>query len=303
MKTNSYTRGVLMALGTAMLWGGMSPLSKFISGRGVSMMSVMCYRAVFIVIVMGAWLSFSAGKRWYAIGGRLAGVYMLLGLLTVVFNAAGFMMSCVYLSVPQALMLHYAFPLVTMAGSCLITGEKPSGIQIISGFMIIAGLYLGFMGGGASADSEISLIGVLWALASLIGLSGQTLVSRRILMGGTTNPLIQLFYVHLFGGVMLIAGKSLLMGWGDLRAVDGMVFALMQYSAAGAGLLGFGLMFNALKIIPASLVSLVCTLELVFALSITPLALGLYPTRHELTGCAIIMAAVACATIWPGKRR
>ena len=71
----------------------------------------------------------------------------------------------------------------------------------------------------------------------------------------------------------------------------------MQYSALGAGLLGFGFMFNALKRIPASLVSLICTLELVFALIITPLVLGLYPTGYELAGCAIIMAAVACATV------
>lgn len=102
-------------------------------------------------------------------------------------------------------------------------------------------------------------------------------------MGGATNPLIQLFYVHLFGGAMLIAGKSVLMGWGDLRAIDGAVFALMQYSALGAGLLGFGFMFNALKRIPASLVSLICTLELVFALIITPLVLGLL--SHWVRAC------------------
>ncbi len=49
---NNYTRGVMMALGTAVLWGRMSPLAKFIGTQGVSMVSVMCYRAVLVVILM-----------------------------------------------------------------------------------------------------------------------------------------------------------------------------------------------------------------------------------------------------------
>lgn len=293
---NNYTRGVLMALGTAVLWGGMSPLAKFIGNQGVSMVSVMCYRAVLVVLLMSAWLRHSLGAGWYRIDHRLMRIYILLGFLTVVMNACGFMVSCFYLTVPQALMIHYTFPLVTMAGSYFITREQPSRTQIAAGFMIIGGLYVGFMGTEGGMLS-VSPAGLLWAAASLIGLSGQTLVSRRILKGGATNPLIQLFYIHLFGGAMLIVGKSALMGWSDLKAVDGAVFALMQYSALGAGLLGFGFMFNALKFISASLVSLICTLELVFALIITPLVLGLYPTGCELAGCAIIMAAVACATV------
>lgn len=296
MNKNNYMRGALMALGTAMFWGGMGPLSKYVGSQGVSMMSVLCYRAVLIVIIMPAWLFHSDGPSWYKIPRELARTYVLLGFLTVVLNACGFMMSCVYLSVPQALMIHYTFPLCTMAGAYFITRERPSKIQVAAGFMIIAGLYIGFAGGMAAAPS-VSAAGVAWGIASLAGLSGQTLISRRILKGGATNPMIQLFFVHLFGGAMLIAGKSFLMGWGDLACVNLPVVLLMQYSALGAGLLGFGFMFSALKLIPASMVSLICTLELVFALTITPLTLGLYPTVHELAGCAVIMTAVAAAAL------
>lgn len=297
---NNYTRGVAMALGTALLWGGMSPLAKFVGSQGVSMASVMCYRALLVVILMAAWLRSSLGAGWYRIERRLMRTYLLLGFLTVVMNACGFMMSCAYLTVPQALMIHYTFPLATMAGSYFITREKPPLLQVAAGLMIIVGLYVGFMGAGGRMNS-VSPAGLLWAVASVIGLSGQTLVSRRILKGGATDPLIQLFYIHLFGGAMLIVGKSALMGWTDLKAIDGAVFALMQYSALGAGLLGFGFMFNALKFIPASLVSLICTLELVFALCITPFALGLYPTANELLGCAVIMVSVACASVRSAK--
>ena len=296
MKNKNTAKGAFMALGTALLWGGMSPLAKYVGGQGVSMISVMCYRAVLIVIIMACWLFHTKGPGWFRIGRRLAAIYLLLSVLTVIMNACGFMMSCVYLSVPQALMIHYTFPLCTMAGSWFITREKPTAVQVAAGFAILAGLYIGFMGGGA-ASVPVSAVGVLWALISLIGLSGQTLISRKILKGGATSPEIQLFYIHLFGGALLIAGKSLLMGWSDLAYMTLPVFLLMQYSALGAGLLGFGLMFNALRLIPAPLVSLICTLELVFALVITPLTLGLYPTWYELAGCAVIMLSISLAPL------
>ena len=294
MRSN-YAKGVLMALGTAMLWGGMSPLAKYIGSRGLSMVSVMCYRAVLIVLLMGIWLSLTSGRGWYRIDKKLACTYIMLAFLTVVLNACGFLVSCVYLTVPQALMIHYTFPLVTMAGSYFITGERPSWIQTAAGFLIVVGLYAGFAGG--ARVGEVSFEGVVWGMVSVIGLSGQTLVSRRILKDGATDPLIQLFYIHLFGGAMVILGKSLWLGWSDIRAIDLTVFALMQYAALGPGLFGFGLMFSALKFIPASLVSLICTLELVFALLITPIALRQYPTPNELVGCAVIVVAVACATV------
>ena len=83
---NNYTRGVMMALGTAVLWGGMSPLAKFIGTQGVSMVSVMCYRAVLVVILMSLYLRYSLGPGWYRIGRSLMRTYVFLGFLTVVMN-------------------------------------------------------------------------------------------------------------------------------------------------------------------------------------------------------------------------
>lgn len=291
---NSYVRGVLMALGTAVLWGATSPISKYIGSRGVSMVSVMCYRALLVVIIVAFWLRYKLGRGWYRIDRSLLFTYMLLGLLTIVLNACGFMLSCVYLTVPQALMLHYTFPLVTMAGSFFITKEPPSLREAAAGFAVLAGLYIGFTGKGGGLVS-VSSAGLLWGIASSIGLAGQTLLSRRILRDGKSDPMRQLFFIHLFGGIMLAVGKSIFSGWGDIRAVDGVIFTLMQYAVLGSSLGAFWLMYSALKFIGASLVSLICTLEIVFGLIITALALRQPPTLFELIGCAMIAAAVAFA--------
>lgn len=297
---SSFARGVLLALGTAVLWGGTSPISKYIGSHGVSMVTVMCYRALLVVLLVGAWLRYTRGRGWYRIGRPLLRTYILLGFLTVVLNACGFMISCVYLTVPQALMLHYTFPLAAMAGSLLITGEPPSLREITAGFAVLAGLYIGFRGEGGGLVS-VSPAGVLWGVASVTGLAMQTLISRRMLRDGRGDPMLQLFFIHLFGGAMLAAGKTVFFGWGDLKEIDGVIFTLMQYAAIGSGLGAFWFMFSALKYIGAPLVSLICTLELVFALIITALVLRQPSTVFELAGCAVITAAVAFAA--SGKKR
>ena len=291
---SGFARGVLLALGTAVLWGGTSPISKYIGSHGVSMVSVMCYRALLVVLLVGAWLRYTRGRGWYRISRSLLNTYMLLGLLTVVINACGFMISCVYLTVPQALMLHYTFPLATMAGSLFITGEPPLLKEIAAGVAVLAGLYIGFTGEGGGLVS-VSVPGLLWGVASVAALAAQTLISRRMLRDGKSDPVLQLFFIHLFGGIILAAAKTIFSGWEDLKAVDGLIFVLMQYAAIASGLGAFWLMFSALKYIGAPLVSLICTLELVFALIITALVLRQPPTLFELAGCAIITAAVAFA--------
>ncbi len=232
--------------------------------------------------------------------GMLA-AYTLLGILTIIFNATGFMMSCVYLSVPQVLMIGYTSPIVTMAGSALVTGEKPTPVQVLSGFMVLLGLYIGFVM-GTDKGGPISLVGVAWAIVPVTGSSGQALLSRRISKTEHPDPLLQFFFSHLFGGLLLIAGRTLWGGWSDLANLTPRAFALTQYPALMSGLIAYGLLFSALKHIPASLVSLICTMEIVFALMLTPLLVHQIPTMHEIMGCIIIIVAVSCSITKSGYR-
>lgn len=300
MRLGNYWRGILMALGTALVWGGTGPVAKLITESGLGQISVVCYRAFFVALVVGCWLWMKKGPAVFRTSREMLGVYALLGCLTIVFNATGYMMSCVYLTIPQALMLNYTFPIVTMAGSAFLIGEKPTRVQVASGFMVLLGLYVGFVAGKESA-APISMVGVAWAGVSVIGLSGQALLSRRVLKSGQSDPLLQLFFSHLLGGILLVSTKSLLVGWSDLALMTPRVFALMQYPAVMSALIGYGLLFSALRYVPASLVSLICTMEIVFALILTPLVIHQSPSLNELVGCGIILAAVACSVLRRGR--
>lgn len=294
MVTN-YQKGLLMALGTALFWGASSSVAKLISAQGVHQLTVMVYRAIFVFFVVGAWILHRRGREAFRLSGRLCAIYAVLGFLTLVCMAGGYMMSCVYLSVPQAVILHFTFPIPTILGDIFITRERPTPIQIAASLLIVLGLYVGFaMDGGLGT---LSFVGLAWGLLSVFGFAAQTLTTRYIVKGGKTDPIVQLFYTHVFGGIMVFIGKSLFFGWSDLSAITPIAFALMQYPATMGGMFAFALLFSSMKYIPATTASLVCTLEIVLALAMMPLLLGELPTPHETAGSLIILFAVAISTL------
>ena len=165
MMNGQTARGVLMALGTALAWGGTGSFAKLIAAGGVSQLTVVCYRGFFAASVVGLFMLARRGSSFFRCTRAELAQYAALGVFTVLFNATGYMMSCVYLSVPQVLMLNYTFPIVTMAGSALINGERPAPLQVLSGFLVLAGLYVGFAAGGVDLRSISASRRAAWTCA------------------------------------------------------------------------------------------------------------------------------------------
>lgn len=295
-----YTRGVLMAVITTVLFGVTSSVAKLISVDGLSQMSVMVYRTFFVVVVLTAWFSCTGRKDLFRVPNPMVSQYAMLGFFSLVCNATGFMMSCMYLSVPQAVIIHYTFPLSTMVASCLVTREPPTRLEVIAGVLVAVGLCVGFS--ESLENMEVpSVAGVVWGVVSVLGFSGQVIVSRSMAADGKSHPLTQLFYTNLFGGVMILVGKSLFVGWADLSGLSWPVFAIMQYPAIAGSLIAFGLLFAALRHIPPTTASLICSLEIVVALAAMPLFLGTLPSVLETLGASIIFVAVTGSTLLKGR--
>ncbi|MCK9340162.1 MAG: DMT family transporter [Synergistaceae bacterium] len=293
---NKYWHGVLMTLIAAVCWGIMSPIAKVLSSAGISLMSVMAFRALFVVVAVGPYIYFTKGSGVFRPDRDMLCFYLLSGILSVVFSGGGFLMSLKYLSVPEALILHYTFPLVTLLGSLYITHEKPTFLQVVSGFLIIAGVYLGMVG-GEKTFSGLSVPGLMWGGLAIIGISGQALVARRVCKGQETDQLVLLFFAHLLGGIVLALGKSIIVGWEDILNFTSPLFGLMVFQAFCGSLLAYGLFYTALKYLPAATVSLLCTLEIVVAVGLTSLLLKQPPSIQEIIGCTVIIIAIVCATV------
>ena len=259
-------------------------------------MSVMAFRALFVVITVGPFIYFTKGPGVFKPDRGMLCFYLLSGILSVVFSGGGFLMSLKYLSVAEALILHYTFPLVTLLGSLYITHEKPTFLQVVSGFLIIAGVYLGMVG-GEKTFSGLSVPGLMWGGLAIIGISGQALVARRVCKGQETDQLVLLFFAHLLGGIVLAVGKSTIVGWEDILNFTSFLFGLMVFQAFCGSLLAYGLFYTALKYLPAATVSLLCTLEIVVAVGLTSLMLKQPPSMQEITGCTVIIIAIVCATV------
>lgn len=293
---NKYWYGVAMTLAAAVCWGIMSPIAKVLTAAGISLMSVMAFRALFVVLIMGPYLCHTKGWEVFSPGRDMLLFYFLSGMLSVVFAGGGFLMSLKYLSVAEALIIHYTFPLVTLVGSLWITRERPTPLQVVSGFLIITGVYLGMVG-GEKTFSGISVPGLMWAILAIIGISGQALVARRVCKGQETDQMTLLFFAHLLGGSLLAVGKTFLAGWEDIYNFTFPLFGLMVFQSFCGSLLAYGLFYTALKYVSAATVSLLCTLEIVVAVGLTSFLLGQSPSMQEVLGCAIIIIAIICATV------
>lgn len=298
--TNARTKGILLVTGTAAMWGAVASFARMITDRGLSQITLMGIRAPLVALVLFVFLYLRHGRGAISVSRRTLAIYAVLGLLTIVLNSTGYMQSCVLLTLPQAVILHYTFPLVTMLGDIFITKERPTLIHFASGVLILIGLYVGFASGGEFGSVDI--MGVFWGLLSVFGFSAQTIMTRTMMRGGSSDPIVQLFYTNLFGGAMMVAGITATVGWADVSAIDAEVAALMTYPIFVNGLIGFVFLYAALKYIPATLASLVCSLEVVSTLVTMPLILGVAPTMREVIGSAIVLVAVALSAVKRERR-
>lgn len=284
-----------MAAGTGLLWGASGPIAAVISAGGVSMITLMCIRAVVISLLVGVWLAAVRGVSAFVISRKLGLIYFMIAIFAVICNGTGYFMSYAYLTVPQAVTLHYTFPLVTMVAECILLREKFSWSQAIGCALVLLGLYVAFLWGGHIGD--VSIVGALWGLLAIAGFTAQNILTRKNLKRGESDPIVQLFWSNVIGGAMLIIGTSALVGWDDVANITPTLVPYIAYPVIANGLVGFALLYSSMRYIPATLASLLCTLELVSAIALMPLIMGSSPSVHEAIGAALIFAAVAVSTI------
>ncbi|RRD64191.1 DMT family transporter [Fretibacterium sp. OH1220_COT-178] len=294
------TSGILLAVGTGLLWALSSPASKLLGQSGADMNTVVLLRCAVSSLVLGTCIGLFAPQHLHIRRREFLALF-LLAPLAPVCAYLGFMLSVAYLPVATALVVRYTAPIATAMGSSLITGEKPGPYDLFGAIAVSLGVLCSVMRPDWSVDTEISVPGLIWGLLGVLGISAQALWGRASVTRGGVSGMGIFFYSNLFGGLWMFFFKSLTSGWSDLPELTGFQIGLIAITVFFTSLLGYYTFYASLRHIPASTVSLLTSGEVPAAIVMTSMATDSWPTRPAVLGCILILSAIVLSSRQAGR--
>ena len=146
-------------------------------------------------------------------------------------------------------------------------------------------------------NTQIDVRGLLWGAVAVVGLAGQTLLVRATVTRGGIGRWGFFYYTHL-GGMFWIGLYITLTGqWGEFARITPYIAALVLVPTLTGCLLGYSLYYKSLEYVPASVSSLMASLEILSGTALTALATNVAPTAPEIVGCVCIFAAIALVSL------
>lgn len=214
--------------------------------------------------------------------------FIIMGVVGVGLHQLAWVSSVSLNGAAVATVLVYINPTIVALISVRFLGEKLDRNKIIAlvltllGMILVAQMYI-------PENLQLNGLGILvglgtgvtWATYAIIG----QFISRRY------SPWASLFYAFLFGALFLlplqlIAGNILGLG------TQGNGWAILFFLALGPTLVGFGLYTVGLSQIPASVVTLIATLEPVFSIVLAFFLFNEVLQVPQIIGAGLILFAV-----------
>lgn len=264
----------------------------------IHIISALLVRNLFVVLVLGTWLVFIKKENILEELKEKYDFYLPASFFSVVCNTGGYAMSLMYLSAPEAIIVHYTYPLFTVFASLYVTHERPGAVDYIAGLLIICGAYIGAI--GPVETSGTSFLGIIWGFVSVCGMTLLVLFTRRKAKKYPVNQYMLLFFSNLIGGSFLFACKTFFAGWQDIFNFTPLYFVVTIFQAAVSTLAAYAFFYSAFNYIPAALVSIITSFEIIMVLSLSFLITRVAPTTYEIAGSLLIILAIACAAVMGG---
>lgn len=288
----SHRKGLFAVAFAGLLWALLAPAGKMLIQDGVEAPTIAFFRVLTVLLLTGPFL-FLFRRRAFRVTPSQLGFLFLYGGVGVAASYVGYLMSLHWLSVPFALLLHYTFPIMTLLGASLITGERPLRGQLFAALFILSGVGLPMIGSDSALSGCFSLPGLLWGLLAALAMAMQSLFGRLAGKGGASFSTETLFfYAHLFAGIVLGLGKTVGQGWSDLALVGGRQWLLIAALGVFGSLLPYAVFYFGLRHVDASTASLAATVEIVGGVALTALVLGQIPQETEVWGCLAIIVGL-----------
>ncbi|MGA8257189.1 MAG: EamA family transporter [Nocardioides sp.] len=165
--------GLAFALGSAVAFGMSGALARPLLDAGWTPGSVVLVRigvGAAVVVPFGA---LALRGRWGLLR-RNAGLIVLYGLLAVAGAQFCYFSAVSHMQVGPALLIEYTAPAAIVAWLWLRHGQRPGRVTLLGAAICAAGLVLVL---DLLSGADLSLVGVLWALAAMVGAASYFLIS------------------------------------------------------------------------------------------------------------------------------
>ena len=285
-----YGLGLVVIAVSAVFFSLITTFSKLAYQAGATPLALTWIRfAAFVVLVGGYQL---LARRSFRLPRRnlIATFPMAVGMMMM---SVGYLSSVVYIKVSLAVVLLYSFPLMVGILAAVSGREQIRPLKGLALLVAFGGLVMAVGLDAASPDWR----GIALALVAALGVAGTLTFGGPYLEGVDTfavNNLTNLWmliamtlFLGLFGGAVLPTGSS---GWAGLAG------ATLCY------ILGFVLMFAAMKRLPPSQTAVMMYLEPIVSISAATLLLGETTRPLQWVGVAIMLSALCFSALAGAKR-
>lgn len=285
--------GLVLAVVSATSFGVAGPVARGLLDTGWTAGAAVLARVAVAAIVVLPFGLVALRGRWSLLRPNL-GLIAVYGTLAVAGAQFCFFMAVSSMQVGPALLIEYTAPAAIVAWLWVRHGERPGRVTLLGALLAVAGLVLVL---DLLSGADLSLAGVLWALAAMVGASTYFLVSAdqgnglpplALASGGLVAGSLVLATLGLVGLMPMAAGTSTATyaGFGVVWWVPVLVLGLV--SAATSYVTG-GL---ANRRLGSRLASFVALLEVLAAVVFAWLLLDELPGPVQLAGGVLVLAGV-----------
>jgi drug/metabolite transporter (DMT)-like permease len=285
--------GLGLALVSASSFGLAGSLARALRDAGWTPAAAVAARVLLAAVVLAPIALVQLRGRWGLLR-RTAGVITAYGLVAIAGCQLAYFTAVTYMEVGVALLVEYTAPVAVVGWLWLRHRQRPGRLTVLGALIAIAGLLLVL---DLLSGARASLVGILWALAAMVGAASYFVLSARREDGLPGSVLAA--GGLLLGGLALVAAGALgivpfavstadvafvgfTAGWWPTVLTLGVVTAALAYAAGIAATRRLG----------SRLASFVGLTEVLMALLFAWLLLGEAPRPIQLVGGALILIGV-----------
>ncbi|MFM0634796.1 DMT family transporter [Streptococcus suis] len=225
--------GTLITLIAGIAWGLSGVSGQYLMSRGVSVDMITSLR----LLVSGFFLvglAYATAKEQLLIVLKnrkaLLGIFVF-AMLGLVLNQMAYLQAIYHTNAGTATVLQYLCPILVLAYTCLKNREKPSGIELISILLAVAGTFL-IATHGKLDELAVTPIGLFWGIFSAFTYALYIILPGKLIRRYGSITVIGLGM--LMGGFVVTLG---LQTWQHHLPIDGGIFLGLL------GIVGVGTIF------------------------------------------------------------